>query len=217
MKKHIPQLNSLKQRSAPSSEFKKELWAELSNSYDHQYPSMIFCLRHRVAVPIAVLCLFALTGVGSYAYGSPAVNEDHMLFGVKAGMEWVQGWIHRSPDSRAEFHMRLMERRIEEGEYLLEQNAISLPHIERIDASFEQAVTSVSDTPADHPTREEMLRRLQLQQARFEYILMESIEQETESSTPEALRNVLLDFRVHIDESGLTDEEKSSLLNRHNR
>ncbi len=217
MTKQLPQLDNLKKQSKPSAEFEKVLWAKLSNAYDHQYPSMIFCIRHRFAVPLAVLCLFALTGVGSYAYGSPAVTEDHVLFPIKDGMEHMQEWMHRSPEERAEFHSRMIERRIEEGEFLIHHNEVSLPHIERIDESFEEAIASLEGASADDPARDEVMRRLRTHQARYEFLLMQSIEMETEDLTPDELRNVLLDFRVHIGESDLTEEEKSSLLNRHDR
>ena len=210
MKNQLPQLNKLKKQSKPSAEFEKVLWAKLSDAYDHQYPSMIFCIRHRIAVPIAVLCLFAMTGVGSYAYGSPAVTEEHVLFPVKQGMEQVQECTHRSPGGRAEFFTRMTERRLEEGEFLFEHNEVSLPHVERIDASFDQAVTSITDTPEDYPSREQMINRLRTHQARYEYLLMQTIELESEDTTPEELRNVLLDFRVRIDESGLNGPRESS-------
>ena len=216
MTKKSPELNSLKKQSKPSAEFKKVLWAELSNEFDHRYPSMIHRIRHRFALPTAVLCLFLLTGVGSYAYGSPAGAEDHILFPIKDGMETVEGWTHRSAHGRAEFHERMTERRIEEGEFKIEHDKVSLPHIERINQSFQRTLSTLDESGDDYELRDEMLLRMRTHHARYEFILTESIENETEASVPDELRNVLLDLRVHIDESDLTEEEKSSLL-RHQR
>lgn len=217
MKTTIPQLNKLKRQADPDADFEKVLWAELSDAYNQSYPSMVFCFRHRLAAPVVVLCIFVLTGVGSYAYASPAVMEDHVLFPLKDGMEWVQGVAARSPEWRAGFHTRMMERRIEEGEFLINHNTVSLPHIERIDASFEQALSSVELTDEQHALRQEMLNRLRTGRVRYESILTQSIEQERETPRPDELRNVLLDLRVHIDESGLRDDEKRALRGQETR
>jgi len=216
MKTTIPQLKELKDHSKPAEDFEKVLWAELSDSYDRKYPSMVFCLRHRFTVPVVVLCLFVMTGVGSYAYASPSVTQEHVLFPVKDGMEWMQEVVTRSPSGRAGFHTRMMERRIEEGEYLINHNTVSLPHIERIDASFAQALSALEGTDQEDEAREEMLNRLRTGRVRYEFILTESIEHERETPRPEELRNVLLDLRVHIDESGLSDDEKRALRGHEN-
>jgi len=217
MKTTIQQLSALKESAAPEADFEKVLWAELSDTYDRTYPSMVFCLRHRLAVPVIVLCVFVLTGVGSYTYASPAITEDHMLFPVKDRMEWVQGVVVHSPEGRASFHTRMMERRIEEGEFLIHHEMVSFPHIERIDASFEQALSSLASTQEDNDVRQEMLNRLRTGRVRYELLLTQSIEQEREMPRPEALRNVLLDLRVQIDESGLRDDEKRALIGQENQ
>ena len=163
---------------------------------------------------MAAVALVVVLGTGSYAYASPTVNEEHALFPIKNGIEQIEMFVHRSPESAARFHARMTDRRIDEGELMLHVENVSDMHVERIENAFSQTLEHLEGVESDEPDREMLIRQMHTQHIRFEHLITTSAERRTEEvSEVDALRNVLLDFRVQISESDLTEDEKRALLN----
>jgi len=110
-------IKNLKAESRPEKKYKKALWQHLDHKFDHMYPAA------RRTVPryalVAAVVVFVLLGVGSgaYAYDSPGVIEGHPLHFIKENIENLEGKIKFSPEKKAEWHLKMQERRLQEAEY----------------------------------------------------------------------------------------------------
>lgn len=114
------QLNQLKNQSKPDKSFRSNLWVELSNEFDQTYASPAPRRRRIAFASAALVIVLFTTGTGVYAYESPEVIDGHPLHFMKTSIETIEEQFARSPESRAEFHDRMVERREQELEQLIE-------------------------------------------------------------------------------------------------
>ncbi|MBD3328866.1 hypothetical protein GF340_06245 [Candidatus Peregrinibacteria bacterium] len=64
---------------------------------------------------LATILFFTLGGtVGTYAYSSADVNENHVLYPVKTGLEEFEGWFKFTEEQKAEHFMYRAQRRMDE-------------------------------------------------------------------------------------------------------
>lgn len=171
-------LKQLKKDSSPQSEFKKSLWVRLDLEFDMLNPQSAMTWRQVLAVPLVVFLLFMTTGTGVYAYSSSNVVDGDKLFTVKRGIEVAEKVLYRSPESKAIYRAKMMERRIDEGEILILRLQISPAQAERLQRQFED----------------------------FEG------KNHLSSDRREFVRNKMINLRVHITESDLTEDEKRAIL-----
>lgn len=117
-------LKNLARIATPDSKFKKELWLTLDNKAKELYSGVKFGFFNRPAFKYAIIplvVLFSILGTGAYAYESPSITEDHPLYSVKQGIEIVESKFKFSAESKAEFHLKMMERRLAENKKLGEK------------------------------------------------------------------------------------------------
>lgn len=114
----------LKKNSRPNAKFKRVLLVQLSGEYDRLYPGSWFSWNRVVAIPMATMLIFVTTGTGVYAYSSPEVTDGTKLYPVKQGIELIEKRLHFGPESEAQFRAKMMERRIQEGEVMIQKNCI---------------------------------------------------------------------------------------------
>ncbi len=114
----IKQLKKISATTAPSRQFKRELWVKLDQGFNCVYPTAMVSWRRIIAIPVASFCLVIVMGTGTYAYASPNVSEGDMLFTVKRGLESVEGRFHPSDEAQEKYERRIIRRRIQEGEIL---------------------------------------------------------------------------------------------------
>lgn len=115
-------LKGLKSESRPDKKCKKALWRQLEHKYDHMYPADRRFVS-KPAVIIAAAVLFAVSvGTSAYAYDSPEVVEGHPLHFLKENIENFEGKLKFSSEKKAEWHIKMQNRRMEEGQYFMEKN-----------------------------------------------------------------------------------------------
>lgn len=118
-------LFKLKLTASPSRQFKAALRTRLQAAAAEQFNESSFAswtrpTWQRALAPISV-ALIALFSVSSYAYASPAVGEDSLLYPVKTNLERAESLFHRSPEAKAKFAARLVARRFAEATYGIDQ------------------------------------------------------------------------------------------------
>lgn len=195
----------------PSRAFKRATWAMLELEFEHVYPSSVGVWRKTVAVSAMVLVLFTTTGTGVYAYSSPQVTESHVLYSVKHGMEAVEQVFPRPERRDIDFYMRMMDRRISEGEVLIEQDIVPVNTLERAGDRLAYILEHLSDEEA-----EEVLDILNAKNDRYMLLMNHYLvlSQEQEQEEFDRLRNNMEDIRVWISESELHEEHKEALRER---
>ncbi len=114
------ELKSLKAGATPSRDFKAGLKKELFAAYDARYGTargMSPFMKYSAVGMCAFTLLFGM-GTGVYAYSSPDVVEGDTLYPVKSGIEQVEGAMAFTPDQKARYHAKMMQRRVQEAEHL---------------------------------------------------------------------------------------------------
>lgn len=211
-------MKKLRKATRPSKAYKKELWVELNVAWSHEYPGIRVSWARVAAVPVAALVIFVTMGTGVYAYSSPQVTEASSLYPVKQGIEQLQEKFHRSPESRSEFHAKMVERRIAEGEVMLERGVITPDQLIRIaqelDLTVEDFIEAKNDPDAREEIHNKVVEKMQTQNERYEHLIhrgTQLIEWRHEHHRAE-LRDTLSETRTRIDEADLSQDEKHALF-----
>lgn len=197
------QLKRIRNSAQPSRGFRVGLLSQLRLAYGQEYG----CPQRRPffvrvgAVGLVSLLIFFSVGTAVYAYESPDVTEGHPLHFVKTGIEGVQKSLARSPEARAEFHARMMERRIEEGEHQLPARPDRVtPSLDDAADQFEQTISALEQGVEDEAVREELIEHLSIQRARYLELSSRVPDHEGESGEFEPLRK-------RIEGQGLSEQE----------
>lgn len=112
-------IKNLKSRSAPKKKCKKALWQQLDHGFDRMYPAALPRLISKpAAVALCAVLVILGVGTGAYAYDSPAVVEGHPLYAMKNALEKFEGKLRFTPEQKAAWHIKMQQRRLEEGEFL---------------------------------------------------------------------------------------------------
>ncbi len=216
MKKLESQLKRLVTDSEPRADFKAALWADLEEAFDRTYPAAVFLWHRAVAVPLALLVIFVSTGAGVYAYASPSVTDAHALWPVKRGIESVEGAWPRKPESAAQFHARMMERRIAEGMYMHHRQQLHDAVLVHVAAEFDRALNEMELVDDEVEVRVIIFDQIERQTDDYGDLIEAMLrEREADHMTrQEYLRNSIDGVRVRITESTLDEDEKAELLYR---
>lgn len=201
------QLKKLRRQARPSRQFKANLMKQLSEEFEEVYPAHCHHRRTRfVTVGLTSLVIVFTMGTGVYAYESPSVTEGHPLHFVKHGLENVQEGLARSPEARAEFHSRMMERRLEEGERQLPHKPHGVPPtLEEASAHFERVIEMLEEEIEDEALRAQMIEELSIRNARYLQLHSRVVEDEGESEE-------FAPLRVHIEGRDFSEEETQRLF-----
>ncbi len=204
------QLRHLSKQGQPSKAFRQALWLKLSQEHACLYPTTTFYSPHVrfAAVGLTALVVVFTMGTGVYAYESPDVVEGHPLFVVKTSLEAVQESLARTPEARAEFHARMMERRLAEGEHHLSREP------EQVQASLdaaadqlEQTVEELAPAVEDPARRAQMIEELSIHNARYLELSARVQDSEAENREPAHLRS-------RVEGHGLSEDEQVRLFER---
>ena len=99
----------------PSSQFKRELGASLSRRFDELHAN--HSVWHRIVVAKVTRIIIAssvgvsMVGTGAYAYNSPDVTVGTTLYPIKIGMENIVESTKTTPEAKAKFLLKKIERR----------------------------------------------------------------------------------------------------------
>lgn len=185
------QLKNAAKATKPSAEFRARLMSELRVAYDQAYgcPQRRPILVRAAAVGLASLALFFTVGTGVYAYESPKVTQGHPLYFVKSGLERVRERAAASPESRAQFHAQMMDRRLQEGEYLLPERPDHVPpSLDAAAEQFERSIQALEEGVDDEAVRKNVIETLSIRRARYLELSARVEEGEGENGGLESLR-----------------------------
>ncbi len=117
----------LKRSIGPSQAFKASLRKDLSVSWDAKYGNKLpwyqLGMRHAAAGFTAITLI--LTGAGGvYAYNSSEVTEGTALYPVKQVIETVEEIAKITPEAKAKFYLKKIERREAERKILEKKNPL---------------------------------------------------------------------------------------------
>ncbi len=110
----------LKRSSSPSMAFKFGLRRELGTAWDAKHGSAQWyqlVALHKVGAFAVVILLLTASG-GAFAYSSPEVTEGTALFTVKEAIEKVEEVTKVTPEAKAKFYLKKIERREAEQEVI---------------------------------------------------------------------------------------------------
>jgi Xaa-Pro aminopeptidase len=118
-------LYQLQRKSSPSRVFKRNLSKKIDAAWNVSYGQVPWyqksLLHHNVAM-VAILVLVLVSGGGAYAYTDPKITEGDVLFPVKQALERVEEVVQLTPEAKAQFYLKKIERREQERSILEYKN-----------------------------------------------------------------------------------------------
>lgn len=209
-------LIKLKKQTGPTQEFRTELWVKLSDECDKDVTVQAvkgFSFKFAVAGVVVFVLLFS-TGTGVYAYESDSVSEGHMLFPMKRGVENVEGWFAKGAKEQAEYHMKMMDRRLDEAE-----RDCPKEHCEKmLEYAAEElgmTVDELKDEFMDPETRESIVEQLSEQNERFAEIFENAPMPPVPELPYSGVRERLRDMEQRLEQSDLTEDQKQRMFRKH--
>lgn len=183
-------LKRLRRESAPDPAFKAALRARLVAPAQpviaYRFPMPVM----RYAFATSALALVLFFGLSSYAYASSAVGEGDALYPVKAKIEEIEGGLKKSPEARARFRARMLDRRIRETVFRIKHNEPLPPQtVHALAHAMNMSVDELRNLSEDEEGRTLIKTELKLQ-----------------------LVSMLTKFRVMIELSDMEDENKDRYL-----
>ena len=155
-------------KARPSRAFRNELYLRIVPKPVVSYRQHAF--RFAVAGMASLLVVLG-TGTSVYAYDSPTVSDGHPLYSIKQGIERIEERFAATPEMRAEFHAKMMERRMAEAERL-DESKEQIPQIlESAAAELDLSVDELKSDLRDPKERKELLDRLSETNERYAEVL----------------------------------------------
>ncbi len=122
-----------KLKLAPEAKFKRDLWKNLADAWDAKYKVNYSWYQtpvfRWVTAGVVGVVLAGSFGTGAYAYVSPEVTEGTALYLLKQGLEKVEEIIKVTPEAKAKFLLRKIERR-EAEKAVLERRQQKIERVE---------------------------------------------------------------------------------------
>jgi hypothetical protein len=213
-------LKKLQKTIRARDEFKEQLLNNLLSEFDEQLDSTKVECSHRFKFATAGLVSFVIfftMGTGVYAYESPEVIDGHPLHFVKSSIEYVEKGIARSPEDRATYHMKMMERRLREGEKQLPLSSEKVPFsLEAAADQFERSIEVIEERIEDEEERERIIEMLSIRNARYLELHSRVVDSEpgsTESDVQGSDENLEgHKLRQRVEGHDFSDQEKSRLF-----
>ncbi len=132
----------LKRSTGPSATFKADLHKDLSVAWDAKYgraPWYQLLAMHKAGA-LAVVVLVLASGGGAYAYNSSEVTEGTALYPVKQAIENVEEITKVTPEARAEFYLKKIQRREAEKEVIKKR----IPAVEKKQEEMDNFVSDIN-------------------------------------------------------------------------
>lgn len=118
----------LKREMNPSMAFKAGLRKDLNVAWDARYGSKAPWYHlgmMRTASAFSAIVLLLTGGGGVYAYNNPEVTEGSPLYPIKQAIETVEEVIKTTPEAKAKFYLKKIERREAERAVLERKHKIT--------------------------------------------------------------------------------------------
>jgi hypothetical protein len=125
---------------------------------------------------------------------------------IKQSVESVEGSFARTPEARADFHARMMARRLAEGEHHLSREPEQVEEsLEAAAFQLEQSVQEFAPVVQDSAVRNKVIQDLSIHNARYLELSARVQEGVAESQEPAHLR-------ARIEGHGLSEDEQVRLF-----
>ena len=187
------QLKRLGREGDATPEFQAALLRRLTG-----VPVARHAFRFAVVGVTSVALVFGM-GTGVYAYSSPDVNEGTALYPVKRGMEAVEGTFAITSDARAAFHARMMGRRMEEAERIIDHEDRVATTLQRAADELDMSVNELKAGLKDPSERQELIDELSSNNERYANLLdrvpNDSLPRRMMLPPPDRLRERVRDLR----------------------
>jgi hypothetical protein len=159
----------LKKTSAPTGLFKRRLLVQLS-SKEHITSFEKTSWFHQAwfryaAISLVVVIMFGMGGTSVYAYSSPEVTDDHVLYPLKQSIEKVEEHLQTTPEKKTQFYLKQLARREQERKVLqaknkkIEQVNATIVRVKKQLITVEQKLST--STPQGQALRKQVHIRLQ--------------------------------------------------------
>ncbi len=131
----------MKRSLNPDRLFKANLLKKLNVAWDNTYNvkyawHQTVWFKHATGFASVVLMAGSL-GAGAYAYTSPQVTEGNVLYPIKQNLEKIEEIAQITPEAKAKFYLKKIERR-EEEKVVLKKKMVEIKKIEKVERSIEQ-------------------------------------------------------------------------------
>jgi hypothetical protein len=138
-------LQKIQDALSPSEKFvarlHRKLWRQhLLEGGKHFFAWQPFPARKYIAATVLLLTLGV--GLSAYAYASPEVTNGSPLYGLKRGLEGLEGSFATSGQAQAEFHFKMALRRLQESKILAATGTVD---IQTMSAISDESHTALSD------------------------------------------------------------------------
>lgn len=135
----------LKKASAPTRIFKDSLFVKLSSDYPTVFSEKItwhkICFRYAI-VSLVIIIIAGMGGTSAYAYSSPEVTDDTLLYPLKQSIEKVEEHLQTTSEKKTQFYLKQLARREAERQVLLNKNK-KIEHVESKIKQVKKQLTSM--------------------------------------------------------------------------
>ncbi|OGL95949.1 hypothetical protein A2348_01560 [Candidatus Uhrbacteria bacterium RIFOXYB12_FULL_58_10] len=159
-------MRTLRKEADPSNAFKDALLLRIVGS-----PAPRMAFRFAVVGACVIILVFGM-GTGAYAYGSPDVVEGHPFYFLKQGLENAEERLATTPDARAQYHAKMMTRRMSEAERIAENQQKVGALLENAATELDLSVEEIQSNLKNSQNRRMLIERLDEQNDRYENMMM---------------------------------------------
>ncbi len=143
----------MKRNLSPDNDFKAGLLQKLNLTLDTAYSVkyswyQTVWFKHTAGFASVILVASSL-GTGTFAYTSPEVTEGTPLYPVKQQLENIEEQVQISPQAKAEFYLKKIERREEEKIFLETKISTTTFHQNRIEIAATGTPENDSEDESD--------------------------------------------------------------------
>jgi hypothetical protein len=139
--------------------FKVKTWWKLQRRYKKLYGHHhgFFTIQKTIAMGFASIFIFT-SATGAYAYTSPSVTDGTVLYPVKRVIEKAEERFQKTDEERAEFHAKMMDRRIAEAEILERRGKKNVETLDEMSNNFYEIVRRANRL--EEVKRDKMLEKI---------------------------------------------------------
>lgn len=136
----------------PTAIFKRGLARRLSDEWARRYGSAVLWYRTNAfkwSLSVAAMLMIFVAGTSAYAYTDPGVSDGNILYPIKHGIEKVAEKMQKTPEQKATFYLKQLERRKEEAALLAadhkDTEAVS-KHIDQIENKIQKTEPQLAES-----------------------------------------------------------------------
>ncbi|MFH1790128.1 MAG: hypothetical protein ABH832_03625 [bacterium] len=132
----------------PTKKFKKELLQKLQSEFESQNIAMFnskpIFFKYAMGFAIVLVAVGAC-GTGAYAYSSPNVTDGTIFYPIKKSIEKIEEKIKITPQGKANFYLKQIERREAELKAIVKLKLTSTTTLRRIEI-LQDNLSKTADT-----------------------------------------------------------------------